>query len=356
MTIPLRYGPTGSNPVVRCGRGRFRIETAYDVPVRIPSVVLKSVGFIGEFTDEDSAGLGGDLCATGFFVSIPFKSPELWSNRICYFVTASHVAKELSDKLIYFLVNKRGGGVIGLEPVGDTWGVHPTDRTTDVAIIHVENQANSDITTINVNDLITTEHLQKEVVGVGDEVFVTGLFTEAPGTSRNMPIVRHGNIAMIPDGQIQTDLGYADVYLVEARSIGGLSGSPVFVRPSIEVNVDEGRLHASGPIKLLGLMQGHWDIKESEMNEPSIVHNRKRGVNLGIGVVVPAIKIIETINGPRMVEMRGEYEAIVLHHEKKKSTPGNDMATPRNKKKENFTRQDFEEALKKASRKTESKS
>jgi len=354
MSIPLIYIRTGRDPVVRCDRGRFRIETAYDVPVRIPSVVLKSVGFIGEVTDEESTGLGGDLCATGFFVCVPFKSAELWSERICYFVTAGHVAKELSDKPIYFLVNKRGGGVTSLEPIDDKWGVHPTDRATDVAIIQVKNPENSDIATINVNDLVTSEHIEKEVVGVGDEVFITGLFTEAPGTSRNMPIVRHGNIAMIPDGQIQTDLGYADVYLVEARSIGGLSGSPVFVRPSVEVNVEEGRLHASGPIKLLGLMQGHWDIKESEMNAPSIIHNRKRGVNLGIGVVVPAIKILETINSPRMVEMREEYEAIVLHHKKKKSAPGNDMARPE-KKEETFTRKDFEDALKKVSRKTESK-
>lgn len=355
MTIPLTYIRAGSNRVVRCGRGRFRIETGYDVPVRIPSVVLKSVGFIGEATDEDSAGLGGDLCATGFFVCVPFKSPELWSERICYFVTAGHVAKELSDKPLYFLVNKRGGGVTSLEPLDDTWGVHPTDRTTDVAIMQVKHEADSDIATISINDLVTTEHLEKEVVGVGDEVFITGLFTEAPGTSRNMPIVRHGNLAMIPDGQIQTEMGYADVYLVEARSIGGLSGSPVFVRPTVEIIVQEGRLHASGPIKLLGLMQGHWAIKESEMNEPSIVHNRQRGVNLGIGVVVPAIKIIETINGPRMVEMRDDYEEIVLHHKKKKSAPGNDMARPKDKQ-EDFTKEDFEEALKKATRKTESKS
>jgi hypothetical protein len=210
----------------------------------------------------------------------------------------------------------------------NTWGVHPTDRTADVAIIQVRNPENGDIATIKADDLVTPVDLEKEIVGVGDEVFITGLFTEAPGTNRNMPIVRHGNIAMLPDEQIQTDMGYADVHLVEARSIGGLSGSPVFVRPSVELNVEEGRLHASGPIRLLGLMQGHWDIKESEMNEPSIVHNRKRGVNLGIGVVVPAIKILETINGPRIVEMRDEYEDLVLHMEGKRE-PGSDMARPK---------------------------
>lgn len=353
MTVGICYPHTRVKSV-RAGYGRFRIETEYDPTVRVPSFVLKSVGFIGEFTDEDSVGLGGDLCATGFFVCVPFKSPDLWDKRICYFVTAGHVAKELSGKPIFFLVNKRGGGVTGLEPMDSRWGVHPTDKTADVAIIQVRNPEDGDIATIASKDLVTAEDITTERVGVGDEVFMTGLFTEAPGSKRNMPIVRHGNIAMIPDEQIQTDMGFADAYLVEARSIGGLSGSPVFVRPSIEVNVDEGRLHGTGPMKLLGLMHGHWDIKESEINEPSIVHDRKRGVNLGIGVVVPASKILETINSPRMEDMRQEYEEIVLRNKKKKNAPGTDMATP--KKEETFSKEDFEAALKKASRKIDSTS
>ena len=36
-------------------------------------------------------------------------------------------------------------------------------------------------------------------VDIGDEVFVTGLFTLAPGQKKNLPIVRHGNVAMIPE-------------------------------------------------------------------------------------------------------------------------------------------------------------
>ena len=77
---------------------------------------------------------------------------------------------------------------------------------------------------------------------------------------------------MIPTEQIQTELGFSDVYLVEGRSIGGLSGSPVFVRrtETIKVRMEDGRittLNSPGPFKLLGLMQGHWDIKESDMNK-----------------------------------------------------------------------------------------
>jgi hypothetical protein len=105
---------------------------------------------------------------------------------------------------------------------------------------------------------------------------------------------------MITDEQIQTELGFADVYLIEGRSIGGLSGSPAFVRrtETIKVRMEDGRittLNSPGPFKLLGLMQGHWDIKESAMNKASIEHDYKHGVNLGIAIVTPAIKIAEIL-------------------------------------------------------------
>jgi hypothetical protein len=47
--------------------------------VRIPDQVLKGVAFIGEVTHRGAPGeVFGDLCATGFFVSVPSSHfPEL---------------------------------------------------------------------------------------------------------------------------------------------------------------------------------------------------------------------------------------------------------------------------------------
>jgi hypothetical protein len=160
--------------------------------------------------------------------------------------------------------------------------------------------------------------MRKHKVGVGDEVFVVGLFTYAPGSKRNLPIVRPGNIAMIPDEQIQVDGEFTDAYLIEARSIGGISGPPVFVRPSMAL--DEARfglgnkrlIGLSSELYLLGLMHAHWDIKESEMNRPSAIHDRQRGVNMGIGVVVPAQKILETMMHPEISKMLTDNDAKLL--------------------------------------------
>jgi hypothetical protein len=120
---------------------------------------------------------------------------------------------------------------------------------------------------------------------------------------------------MFPREQIQIDLGYADVYLVEGRSIGGLSGSPVFVRNTTCLKVE--RLDNSeellfgngGQTILLGLMHGHWDIDESQINNPQVIHvGKQKGINLGIAIVVPAYKIYETLYQPALVAMRKEQE------------------------------------------------
>jgi hypothetical protein len=189
-------------------------------------------------------------------------------------------------------------------------------------------------------------------IGIGDEVFSTGLFGPVDGTKRNIPIVRHGNISMMPGEQIQTELGYADLYLVEARSLPGISGSPVFVRPTLDFKIKHktgfpADVFAAGVgVILLGLMHGHWDVRESEMNEAFFQQDRKRGVNMGIGMVVPAIKILETINQEELTAMRREGERLAT----RKMVGGMDSAKPKDRESV-FTQENFTAALKKASRK-----
>jgi hypothetical protein len=170
--------------------------------VRAPTVVLKSVGFIGEVTDGDSPGASPDLLATGFFVCVPFISPVLAHKRFGYFVTAAHVAKYLSDKPICFLVNKRDGGLTGIDVADEQWWVHPTDRTADVVVVSTILNPEADMKCVSLKDFANEDDSLAGHIGVGDEVLIAGLFTPAPGIARNMPIVRHGNIAMVPQEQI----------------------------------------------------------------------------------------------------------------------------------------------------------
>jgi hypothetical protein len=283
--------------------------------MRVPDGFLKSVGFIGEVIHTDTAGDDFDPCGTGFFVSVPSSvRPEA-----SYFllVTAKHVVIDLQGRPMGCLVNNRSGGVASLPIASEHWYFHPSDPTADVAVMPFELTPNLDIVSVATKHFINLDVMAHEKMGIGDEVFALGLFTYAAGRKRNMPIVRHGNLAMIPEEQIQIDAGFADAYLIEARSIGGMSGSPVFIRKTVSLKgldkfdreVDLSGV--SSDFRLLGLLHGHWDIKESEINKPTFAHDHQRGVNLGIAVVVPAHKIMETINHPDLIAARERGEDAV---------------------------------------------
>src|SRR5262249_31714644 len=161
--------------------------------------------------------------------------------------------------------------------------------------------------------LFLTDELAKERnIGAGDEVFMTGLFTKMQGKSRNAPIVRTGNVALIPDSgeTLSCMKGFrdAEAYLVEARSVGGLSGSPALVRETLYSEGEFGPrgappeklrvalLAGAGSFSLLGLVHGHLEIRPEERNEPDPkvgADEDQNTVNMGIAVVVPAKKIKE---------------------------------------------------------------
>jgi hypothetical protein len=152
-------------------------------------------------------------------------------------------------------------------------------------------------------------------IGIGDETFMVGLFYRGHGRDSNSPIVRMGNIAMLPTDRIRTGEPYGDMeaYLVEGRSISGISGAPVYVRETValpeKVTASDGEsieIRASGRFFLLGMAHGHWDVDALTLNDarPIPMHRSDGGVNVGIAVVTPAKKILETLNHPEFVRER----------------------------------------------------
>jgi hypothetical protein len=92
-------------------------------------------------------------------------------------------------------------------------------------------------------------------------------------------------------------------YLIEARSMGGLSGSPVlFYHPPLGQGVlggpsgwGEAMMTRFRVPTILGLVHGQYDDEESMI---------QRVVNAGISIVVPASKIRETLMQERLVKAR----------------------------------------------------
>jgi hypothetical protein len=104
-------------------------------------------------------------------------------------------------------------------------------------------------------------------------------------------------------------VGLIDAYLAEARSIGGLSGSPVFVHFGYWRNIEGTLMQHKGPFGgfyLLGLMHGHYRVKNVEF-QSSGTSVQKEYINMGIAIVVPLSKIMEVVDQPLI--KREEAEA-----------------------------------------------
>lgn len=311
----------GNNP-------RRFLDKPKDWAMRVPEDVRKNVAFLGRKIHkggEESLWFGG----TGFFVNIASATmPDRW---YVYLVTAKHVVEQLSLGDWVMRANTKDGSYIDFGANKDhEWWFHPTEEdSTDVAITQVggDSFGNVDFLALPETMFLSDEDLSATGVGPGDEVFVSGLFSRMQGRSRNLPIIRMGNVAMIPDpGELVPGIKVgkgrvvdAEAYLIEARSIGGLSGSPVFVRTTVHAQPISVRgapqknttCLGSGEFFLLGLINGHWEIDAAEKNDSSlrpISSSKPEAVNSGIAVVVPVKRIRDTLHHPELVAMRAKTD------------------------------------------------
>lgn len=286
----------------RCGGlPTYKRLSEDEAVVFLPESVLKCVAFVGCRAQGHFRPLG-----TGFFVGT--KEREGLA-AVTYLVTARHVVddcrKHGEQKAVYVRVNADGKG---REVQITAWREH-ADRTVDVAVCEWISRSEMDLDWIPVGMFDAPEAKEGpiEQVGIGDDLYVVGLFWRHSGTQRNEILCRRGSVAMMPsepvviDGQGRT----ARVHLMEARSVGGLSGSPVFVhvhglrQPYANNPIyPSPRYTASNWVffYLWGMVTGHWDIQmKPHQTSKREAKPKERDINTGIATVVPASQILETI-------------------------------------------------------------
>jgi hypothetical protein len=285
--------------------------------MRLPPTVMKCVAFVGRVVDGEFAAKG-----TGFFINYPCGPNGRW--QFPYFVTARHVierCRELSqDATPYLRLNFVDGTSDKAGISNESWAFSE-DYRDDIAIAGLLLPDGLDHTFIRSESVATQEVIEKNQIGAGNELFFPGLFVRHQGDKRMVPILRRGSIAAMPVERIDTKFGQIEAYLIEARSIGGLSGSPVFVNlgprdvgASSEMWARHGQMEPPeiaqirfGPTFLLGMMHGHYGVRDIQdsLEDDGIKDNETRSVNMGIGIVVPGYKIIDMIkNNVNLIGMR----------------------------------------------------
>jgi hypothetical protein len=294
-----------------------------DWNMRIPEGFRKCVVFLGRIDADASGQEQTRFIGTGFIVSVP--APLAQDRFYFCLVTAKHVAELLAGSDWVVRSNGKDGSLKDFRVSKDRkWWFHPSEEeTTDVAVTGFEGSHLLDHSHVWLTSFLSQGQISDIGIGAGDDVFMVGLFTKARGRAKMLPIVRMGNVAMIPDPgelvpiKMGSQIVEAEVYLIEARSLGGLSGSPVFVQetvgaPLLAPETTQGGTKLKplvtrlpGALYFLGLMHGHWDIDPDEKNYPDPRRGRKdEAVNMGIAIVVPAKKIKETLYHPELVSGR----------------------------------------------------
>jgi hypothetical protein len=265
--------------------------------MRIPDEINRTVVFIGVRNGDGSEEYAG----TGFVVGIPSRAKPGMSYE--YFVTARHVAEPLHGLDIFLQTMNKAGEVHKFEGQDLPWVFHP-DQDVDVAVLPISGFGTHIKYYLVHSDIVLTAKREEELgIGIGDEVVVPGLFTRLKETVD--PIIRIGNLAMRPKGKVISaeirpgKFVPMEGLLIDQRSLGGMSGCPVFVRETVSVGGIEWAdgvdrpLTGLGGLFLLGLMHGHWKVDPSEASKPL----PKRGdYPIGMSIVVPAEKILEAIS------------------------------------------------------------
>jgi hypothetical protein len=284
--------------------------------MRVADDVQKSVVFIGHGESEEFV-----TCGTGFFMEY---------DQTGYLVTAQHIALQLGNDPFALRLNEiedGKAGTIQIDPAEDVAALFPwishSDPTVDLAVFPMPfalRQSGFDCLFLAKNMMLTQQWAESESVGIGNFCYAAGLFSLHAGKKRILPVLHTGHIAMMPskdelvpakDWTKQTGLVEIEAYLVELTNLEGLSGAPVFVRPEVDftgIPFDDGRTRDTAlpqaTLFLMGDWQGSWTAP--------IDHTRSTTrVPVGMGIVVPAEKLIELFESAACKEAREKWLAAI---------------------------------------------
>ena len=143
---------------------------------------------------------------------------------------------------------------------------------------------------------------------------MVGRLIQYDGKQRNEPVLRFGNLAMMPYPVMQsTRARRQESFLVEMRSLSGFSGSPVIVhwvtvgtRPEPE-RPRGGVLYASLVTNKAWLLGVDWGFVQAASDVHGSQDDR-RLANSGMSAVVPAWKLAELLDRREFIVAREREE------------------------------------------------
>lgn len=244
---------------------------------------------------RDGAHFGG----TGFLVAVP--SRVVPTVGYLYAITNEHVIRPsggVPNPVIR--LNDTSGATDILNLKAHEWLPHPGGD--DVAATALVLGDDHQVHWINREEFITREDLDQYQIGPGDECFMVGRQIYHDGKQRNEPVLRFGNLAMLPQPIWQPGRRRdQESFLVEMHTLSGFSGSPVIVHwvtvgGRAEPQQPKGGVaYASLVTNRAWLLGVDWGFIPAV---PTLLDDRtdRTRFNSGMSAVVPAWKVAELLD------------------------------------------------------------
>jgi hypothetical protein len=243
---------------------------------------------------------------TGFIVRLPGNVDVAWYD---YAITNRHNIK-LGARFVRVNTHDKRKPIAIFE--GD-WECSTTD---DIAACELPfHRAHYHYQPILAEHLVTKETVRDLSIGLGDDLFMVGRFINHDGKERNIPVLRFGTIAMMPEEPIIIDEQPQDSFLVEIRTIPGFSGSPVFIHMPAEARAKDRKFSPNANdralLKQYGYLEKCLGIEWCRVKGETVAMPMFNGstfdiqVTTGMSGCIPAWKILEFLQtNEKLVKQR----------------------------------------------------
>jgi hypothetical protein len=246
---------------------------------------------------------------TAFIVGYPVSDK---AGYIPLIVTAKHVVGDAAQIVGRFSMKQ--GGLTGaarydiaeLRKNGDVW--EHSDDGVDLLVFRTPHFEATQYQPMSLTNIASRQIYIEEEISPTDRIVFPCLLANFMGSTQNYPIIRSGSIALIPDEQVPLEYKVGDriiktrqqVMMIDAMSIPGASGSPIFLWPGPRAKSVAYTL-AGSKSWLLGVMHGFFTSPRETTEVP--VQTGTRNVfaeNSGIAIVFPSWRLLEILNSEKL--------------------------------------------------------
>jgi hypothetical protein len=292
---------------------------------RMPESLLDCAIYV--YASVEHASEGEESGGSGFLVGlittvIKPPAPQMIFLHL-YAVTNWHVILAAGESPILRLNTKNGGTEI-VKTVPTDWKQHP--QGDDLAISSITMSADAhQFHYIEPREFLYRKEMWQ--VGPGTDTVMVGRFITHDGRQRNLPSLRFGSIAMMPLEPIRHPGGFMqESFLIETRSLGGSSGSPVFAYT--ETAGESGRFASrfpsvpvvrAGDLRFIGVDWGHLPKYEKVLSadkKTPLAPTEWVKTNSGMCGVIPAWRLYDLLQDDE-VKLKREQEDERLFAENK---------------------------------------